>query len=136
MSRGPFTFISSCAGSYSGKTLANYFYSVCAWHTLHGAPWSMNAAEMKAALDGASILAPPSSRKPKRSPLTVSVISSLVTKLDFSKPLDAAVFACLTTTFYAAARLGEFTLPSLKSFIPDQHIKLSDVHNDQAMVFK
>ena len=33
------TFISSCAGAYSGKTLANYFYAVRAWHTLHGAPW-------------------------------------------------------------------------------------------------
>jgi hypothetical protein len=53
------TFITSCAGSYSGKTLANYFYAIRAWHTLHGAPWRMNAAEMKGALDGAGILAPP-----------------------------------------------------------------------------
>ena len=59
------TFISSCAGSYSRKTLANYFYAVCAWHTLHGAPWcmSLNTTEMKAALDGAAILAPPSSKR-------------------------------------------------------------------------
>jgi len=53
------TFISSCTGSYSGKTLANYFYAICAWHVLHGAPWEMNSAEMKAALDGATILASP-----------------------------------------------------------------------------
>ena len=125
------TFISSCAGSYSGKTLANYFYAVHAWHTLHGAPWHMNAAEMKAALDRASILAPPASRKPKRSPMTVSIISSLATKFNLTKPLDAAVFTCLTTTFYSAAHLGEFTLPSLKSFIPEQHVKPSDVHHNQ-----
>ena len=125
------TFISSCAGSYSGKTLANYFYAIRAWHTLHGAPWLMNAAEMKAALDGASILAPPSSKRPKRSPMTVATIISLASKLDRSIPLDAAVFACLTTTFYSAARLGEFTLPSLKAFIPSQHVKPSDVRLDQ-----
>ena len=125
------TFISSCAGSYSGKTLANYFYAVRAWHTLHGAPWHMNATEMKAALDGAAILAPPSSRRPKRAPLTVSVLTALATKFDLSKPLDAAVFACLTTTFFAAARLGEFTLPSLKAFVPSQHVKPSDVRHDQ-----
>jgi hypothetical protein len=112
------TFISSCAGSYSGKTLANYFYAIRAWHTLHGAPWRMNPAEMKAELDGASILTPPSSRKPKRSPMTVATITSLATKFDLTNPLDAAVFACLTTTFFSAARLGEFTLPSIKAFVP------------------
>jgi hypothetical protein len=91
----------------------------------------MNAPEMKAALDGAAVLAPPSSRRPKRSPLTVAVIASLATKFDFTKPLDAAVFACLTTTFYCAARLGEFTVPSLKAFIPEVHVKPSDIRRDQ-----
>ena len=125
------TFISTCAGSYSGRTLANYFYAVWAWHTLHGAPWHMNADEMKAALDGATILAPPSSKRPKRGPMTLEIISSLATKFDLSKLLDAAVFACLTTTFFSAARLGEFTLPSLKAFHPSQHVKPSDVYEDQ-----
>ena len=125
------TFISTCAGSYSGRTLANYFYAVQAWHTLHGAPWHMNAAEMKAALDGAAILAPPSSKRPKRGPMTLKIISSLAMKFDLSKLLDAAVFACLTTTFFSAARLGEFTLPSLKAFHPSQHVKPSDVYEDQ-----
>ena len=125
------TFISSCAGSYSRKTLANYFYAVRAWHTLHGAPWCMNATEMKAALDGAAILAPPSSKRLKRLPLTIDIISSLYSQFNFSKPLDAAVFACLTTTFFSVARLGEFTLPSLKAFLPEHHIKCSDVREDQ-----
>ena len=125
------TFISSCAGAYSGRTLSNYFYAVRAWHVLHGAPWKMNAPEMKAALDGAAILAPPSSRRPKRLPMTIDIINSLATRFDTSKPLNAAVFACLTTAFFSAARLGEFTLPTLKSFIPDQHVKPSDVRCDQ-----
>jgi hypothetical protein len=125
------TFISTCAGSYSGKTLANYSYGVRAWHILHGAVWPMNTAELKAALDGAAILAPPSSRRPKRAPFTLDIISSLLTKFDLSRPLDAAVFACLTTTFFSAARLGEFTLPSLKAFDPDQHVKPSDIHYNQ-----
>ncbi|KAK0456983.1 hypothetical protein EV421DRAFT_1887059 [Armillaria borealis] len=29
---------------------------------------------------------------------------------------------CLTTTFYSAARLGEFTIPTLLSFNPDTHV--------------
>ena len=125
------TFISACAGSYSGKTLGNYFYAVQAWHTLHGAPWRMNATEMKAALDGAAILAPPSSKRPKRSPLMIVTINSLAPKFDTSKPLDASVFSCLTTTFFAVARLGEFTVPTLKAFVPSQHVKPSDVRQVQ-----
>lgn len=125
------TFISCCAGSYSGKTLANYSYAIRAWHLLHGAPWRMNHPEMKAALDGAAILAPPSSRKPKRSPLTVDIISAIASQMDLSKPLDAAVYACLTTTFFSAARLGEFTLPTLKAFDPTRHVKRSDILHKQ-----
>ena len=126
------TFISSCTGSYSGKTLANYLYAVQAWlHTLHGAPWLMKPAEIEATLDGASALTPPSSRRPKRAPITLVLISSLATKLDLSKPLDAAVFTCLTTTFLSAARLREFTLSVLKSFDPSLHVKPGDVYYEQ-----
>lgn len=39
--------------------------------------------------------------------------------LDLSKPLDAAVYACLTTAFYALCRLGELTVKALKSFEHD-----------------
>jgi hypothetical protein len=39
------------------------------------------------------------------------------------------VAACLTTTFYTAARTGEFTVPSLIKFDPDIHIKRSDIHD-------
>ncbi|KDQ55579.1 hypothetical protein JAAARDRAFT_85458, partial [Jaapia argillacea MUCL 33604] len=125
------TFISSCAGSYSGKTLTNYFFAICAWHTLHGQPWNMNAAEMKAVLDGASILAPPTSKRPKREPFTPKLIASIRTQLDLSNPLDAAVYACLTTTFWSAARVGEFTLPNLKAFNPRLHVKRSDVREGE-----
>lgn len=125
------TFISTCAGFYSGKTLANYFYAIRAWHLLHGAPWRMNQPEMKAALDGATILAPPSSKRPKRVPLTIDTILAIASRMDFSKPLDAAVYACLTTTFFSAARLGEFTLPSLKAFVHNRHVKPSDIRRDQ-----
>jgi hypothetical protein len=124
-------FITTCAGSYSGKTLANYFYAIRAWHLLHGAPWKMNQPEMKAVLDGAAILAPPSSKKPKRAPLTINNILAIASRMDLSKPLDAAVYACLTTTFFSAACLGEFTLPSLKVFVQTRHVKPSDIRRDQ-----
>jgi len=46
-------------------------------------------------------------------------------------PLHAAVFACLTTTFYATARVGEFTVQTLEAFHPEQHVKLKDVRQDR-----
>ena len=37
------------------------------------------------------------------------------------------VLACLTTTFWGAARLGEVTVPNLSAFDPRRHIKRSDL---------
>jgi hypothetical protein len=124
------TFISSCAGSYSGKTLANYVYAVRAWHTLHGQPWKMQHEELKAALDGAMVLTPASSKRAKREPFTIDLILSIRSHLDLISPLDAAVYACLTSTFYSLSRLGELTVNALKAFRPDKHVKRSDVTLD------
>ena len=55
-------FIVSCAGLYSGTTLANYVFAVHAWHILHSLPWNMDDMQVKAALTGAAVLAPPSSK--------------------------------------------------------------------------
>ena len=44
-------FISSCASSYSGATLTNYVFSIQVWHVLHGQPWSMDYAQVKATLN-------------------------------------------------------------------------------------
>ena len=45
-------------------------------------------------------------------------------------PKDAAILACLTTAFWGTARLGEVTVPNLKSFKPETHVKVSDVRHD------
>lgn len=120
-------FLSACAASYSGGTLSNYFYGVRAWHTLHGLQWPLNETRTAAALKAAERLAPPTSRRPKREPVTPAMIEKIREQLDLSQPLDAAVFACLTTTFWSVARLGEFTVPNLKAFDPALHVKRSDV---------
>jgi hypothetical protein len=116
------TFLSSCAGAYSGSALANYAAGLKAWHLLHGQPWVINAKELKATLDGASALAPNSSKRDKRIPFTPDIIISIREHLNLDDPKDAAIFACITTSFYAIARLGEFTVQSLKSFDPNKHI--------------
>lgn len=52
---------------------------------------------------------------------------SIRNNLILADPLHAAVFACLTTTFYAAARTGEFTTKTLKDFHPSLHVKPSNI---------
>ncbi|KAF8965573.1 hypothetical protein BDZ97DRAFT_1811321 [Flammula alnicola] len=123
------SFIAACAGSYSGDTLAGYVQGVHAWHTLHGAVWSMQRAELQAVLAGAATLAPPSSKREKREPFTEETLCHLRATLDLNDPLDVAVWACLTTTFWSAARVGEFTLKSLTAFkaAPAIYVKRSNV---------
>ncbi|KAG2074846.1 hypothetical protein BDR04DRAFT_1150658 [Suillus decipiens] len=94
------TFLSSCAGAYSGSALSNYTAGLKAWHLLHGQPWIINAKELKAIIEE---------------------------HLDLNNPKDTAIFTCTTTSFYAIAHLGEFTVPSLKLFDPLKHITRTHV---------
>ncbi|KAG2742873.1 hypothetical protein P692DRAFT_20879941 [Suillus brevipes Sb2] len=115
-------FLSSCAGAYSGSSLANFAAGIKAWHLLHGRPWLVQPDELKATLGGATVLAPSASKRPKRQPFTPEFISTIRNHLDLDKPLDAAVFACMMTTFYCIARLGEFTVRTVKGFDPKKHV--------------
>jgi hypothetical protein len=125
------SFITSLAGSYSGATISNYIHGIRAWHVLHGLAWDLNQLEMEAALKGAERLAPPSSKRKKRQPYTPYFIALLHQHLNLDEPFDAAVFACLTICFYAAARLGEFVVPRLEAFSPSSHVTTANLRVDR-----
>ena len=124
------SFITSLAGSYSGSTINNYVHGIWAWHILHGLEWKLNQLEMDAVLRGAERLAPPSSKRKKRLPYTPEFIMELRQHLRPDDPFDTAVLACLVTCFYAAARVGEFLVPRLDAFSPDQHVTLANLRVD------
>jgi hypothetical protein len=109
-------FLCSCAGSYSGSSLTNYAAGLRAWHLLHGRSWLIPPNKLKAVLDGAMASAPESSKHLKRLPFMPVYLNSIREQLDLDFPLDMAIFACLTMTFYAIARLGEFIVSSIKDF--------------------
>ena len=94
-------FISSCTGAYAGSTLVNYVFTVQAWHILHGLTWSMDDTQVKAALTGAAILAPPTSKRPKRAPITVGLMECIFGRLDLTDPLDVAVAGCFSIQLHA-----------------------------------
>jgi len=116
------SFISTCAGTYSGNTLANYIAGIHAWHMLHGRPWILDPITLKATIEGAARLAPPSSKRPQRNPFTPDIIALFKSQLNLEDPLDVAVFACITVCFWGIARVSEFTVPSINTFDPTKHI--------------
>jgi hypothetical protein len=115
-------FIAHLAAVYSGKTISGYLSGVRAWHILHSFPWILEKKEMDTMLHAADKLTPSTSKKKKHCPYTPDFISAVQGQLDLDKPLDTAIFACLTTCFYTSARLGEFTVRTLTSFSPTMHI--------------
>ncbi len=44
--------------------------------------------------------------------------------------MGAAIFACLTTTFFTVALLGELTVKNLSSFDVEGHVKVADIWHD------
>ncbi|TFK24721.1 hypothetical protein FA15DRAFT_591949 [Coprinopsis marcescibilis] len=120
-------FASSMVGLYAGSTARNYVYAVRAWHIIHGVKWQVNKEELDALLKSAEKSAPAASKREKRDPVTTAHILKIRGALNLQDPLHVAVYACLTTTFYATARLGEFVQKSLDSFDPAKHVKPADM---------
>jgi len=52
--------------------------------------------------------------------------------LDLQRPLNASVFACLTTCFFATGRVGKFTVPKLNGFNPEAHVSKARVSYNQS----
>lgn len=123
-------FIASCAGSYSGSTLANYVFGVRAWHIINGQRWAMDNNQVKATLEGASRLAPPVSKRGQHPPMKREMVEKLNKQLDPNVPLDASVQACLDIMFYSVSRTRVLTVPTQTSFDPAIHIKPSDLRDE------
>jgi hypothetical protein len=124
-------FVAHMAAAYSGKTIAGYLSGIRAWHLLHSVPWVLDKKEMDTMLHAADKLTPNASKKKKRQPYTLDFISAIRQQLNLEVPIDAAVFACLVTCFYASGRLGEFTMRTLNSFSPSTHVTTKNLSYDQ-----
>ena len=121
------TFVATLAGIYSATAISNYISAVKAWHIVHRVQWNIGGPEMDAIVKGAKQMAPTSSTREKREPMTVEYISKLYPEFSTTVPLDLAVFACLTSAFWSTARLGELTVKNLAAFDPKLHVKRSDL---------
>jgi hypothetical protein len=126
------SFITEMVDHYAGKTVTNYVHGIHTWHILHGVPWELGGdAEIDTLLKATASLTPASSKRTKCDPYTIALIISIQENLNLSNPLDAAVFACLTTTFFTCTSIGEFTVTHLDAFDGTQHVKPSNVSRAQ-----
>lgn len=124
------SFISTLVGDYSAQAVENYTYGLRAWHIIHRIPWKVNSVELRTLFASAAKNQPPESTKAQQNPCTIEDLTAIRENLNLKDPFDAAVFACLTTTFWSVARLGEFTIPNLNAFDPDRHVKRGDLNPD------
>ncbi|KAB5587926.1 reverse transcriptase domain containing protein [Ceratobasidium theobromae] len=99
-------FAASLAGSTSGSYANSIFSGLKSWHTLHNAPWK-GSNRTQLLLRGVARLAPPSSNREPRPPVTTNMLADLRRGLDLNRPKDTAIFAAALTAFWGQCRLGE-----------------------------
>ena len=120
-------FLSSCAGAYSGSAISNYAAGIHAWHLLHGHAWLVEPNELKLTLQGATRLAPHTSKRPKRPPMTINNIKAIRAFLNLDDPCSAAIYTCMVVVFYSVAWLGKFTVTAITKFDTAKHVTRRNV---------
>ncbi|KAF8598116.1 hypothetical protein BDV93DRAFT_411659, partial [Ceratobasidium sp. AG-I] len=104
-------FATSKAGILAGGTVANQIAGLKTWHAIHNKPWA-GGARLTYVLKGVNNLAPTTSRRALRPPITSQMLQHLHDRLDLNLPRDAAVFAIATTCFWGQCRAGELIATS------------------------
>jgi hypothetical protein len=115
-------FISSYgAGHVASGTVSTWLSGLQLWHTINFAPWRGDAL-LKRTRKGVSKLAPPSTRRLPRDPVTYNHMTVLRAGLDLSNTRDSAVWATACTAWRDCARLGEVLVDSVSSFDPARKV--------------
>lgn len=99
-------YAASLASSLAGSTIANIFSGLKSWHNMHNAKWNASP-RLQLVIRGAHPMAPASSSRPQRAPVTIDMLHLLDKELSRTDPVDVAVRATAKTTFWAQLRLGE-----------------------------
>lgn len=113
------------ASKVSQETLNNWMSGLAAWHQINGLPWFGNGKPLKMTKVAVGKLAPVSSRRPKRSPVTYEHMVTLREGLNLRNSFDVAVWAAATVAFWSCCRLGELLVLSSNSFDNSRNIAQS-----------
>lgn len=134
-------FVSSGAAKVSSAQ--HWVDGLRLWHEVHGAPW-LGGPLLARALTGVKKLAPASSHRLPRPPVTFEHMEALLRGLNFSNTKDCAVWAAAAVAFWSCCRsvsrtlltlgsvltvmvprLGELLIPSPGTFDPHKHVARS-----------
>ncbi|KAJ7577742.1 hypothetical protein C8J56DRAFT_898894 [Mycena floridula] len=118
-------FAADAAGTVSDSCISSWFSGLAAWHIVNGADWHGDDSFIKKVKRGAAKLAPSSSTREQRPPVTIEHMLALFHTLDFLKHFDCAVWAVATCAFWGCRRLGELTIKSANLFDPSFHVSRS-----------
>ncbi|KAJ7610653.1 DNA breaking-rejoining enzyme [Mycena polygramma] len=115
-------FISSYgAGHVAAGTVSTWLSGLQLWHSINFAPWH-GAALLARTKKGVSKLAPASSRRLPRDPVTFNHMTALRESLDLSNTQDSAIWAAACTAFRDCARIGEILVDSAGKFNPARNV--------------
>ncbi|KAJ2911286.1 hypothetical protein MD484_g9128, partial [Candolleomyces efflorescens] len=96
-------FVADQASKASSSSINSWMSAVRAWHVINNAPWHGSSEFVCQVRLGALRMAPISSKKVPRNPVT------LQKALNLSDSFDAAVWAVACTAFWACCRLVKNT---------------------------
>ncbi|KAF7347709.1 putative reverse transcriptase domain protein [Mycena venus] len=141
------TYASSRAGEVSAGTVRGSLAAVKAWHIINNAEWH-GGIRLRYTLRAVENVAPESSERPVRLPVTAAMVDILGEELDHNDPLDSCVFSTACTSLWGQARLGEILsdtqskfkrgrIPTVADLKPPIHIGWTKgKHGDDAMLCK
>ena len=102
---------SSYAGQLAGKTVAAKLSAIRKEHERRGLVWC-GGERLRRVLKGVEELRPPSSFRPKRAPVTTSMLEDLNRGFNKSSGLDICIRAICLLSFFSQLRSGELLPPS------------------------
>jgi len=115
-------FIKEHSGTVSHLAIKNWMSGLKAWHDINHANWEGNDRWVELARTGAKKQGA-SFKRPKRAPVSLSHLHSLLANLDISTPKHAAIWAAACVAFFACRRLGEILVKADASFDPAYHVR-------------
>lgn len=112
-------FAVSLATHVAGSSATGVFSGLKAWHMLNNTQWC-GSARLQVFLRGVAALAPKSSSRDPRQPVTLDMIRMLFEELDLRDPLDVVIFAVATVAFWGLCRLGELLGTARTRYSPNE----------------
>ncbi|KAF7365423.1 putative reverse transcriptase domain protein [Mycena venus] len=127
------TYASSRAGEVSAGTVRGSLAAVKAWHIINNAEWH-GGIRLRYTLRAVENVAPESSKRPVRPPVTAAMVDILGEELDHNDPLDSA-----SSNADASPTVADLKPPSTSAGSRELHLpwtKTKGKHGDDAMLCK